>query len=145
MTNDTPTSEPEAPAGTTGSSQPLAAELLTASALPATTAGPTAAGPRFRPLSVTDAMTSGHDQPVRSADIISPHPEPGRPQRRVAMLLAAAAPLAAAAWVIAPAGAAFATAAPPAATHASAVLTGSDCLAAFGGHQAPKLPECLGD
>jgi hypothetical protein len=50
-----------------------------------------------------------------------------------------------AAWAIAPAGAAFATAAPPAATHASAVLTGSDCLAAFGGHQAPKLPECLGD
>ena len=50
MTNDTPTSEPEAPAGTTGSSQPLAAELLTASALPATTAGPTAAGPKIPPF-----------------------------------------------------------------------------------------------
>jgi ferric-dicitrate binding protein FerR (iron transport regulator) len=97
-------------------------------------------------MSVTDAMTSSHDQPVRSADITSPHPEPGRRQRRrVATLLAAAAPLAAAAWAIAPASAAFATATPPAATHASAMLTGSDCLAAFGGHQAPKLPECLGD
>ena len=97
-------------------------------------------------MSVTDAMTISQDQPVRSADITSPHPEPGRPQRRrAATLLAAAAPLAAAAWAIAPAGAAFATATPPAAAHASAMLTGSDCLAAFGGHQAPKLPECLGD
>jgi hypothetical protein len=91
-------------------------------------------------------MTSSDDQPVRSADITSPHPEPGRPQRRrVAALLAAAAPLAAAAWAIAPAGAAFATATPPAAAHAGAMLTGSDCLAAFGGHQAPKFPECLAD
>ena len=91
-------------------------------------------------------MTSGYDQPARSADITSPHPEPGRPQRRrVATLLAAAAPLAAAVWAIAPAGAAFATAAPPAATHASAMLTGSDCLAASGGHQAPKIPACLAD
>ena len=91
-------------------------------------------------------MTSGYDQPARSADAISSHPGPGQARgRRVAALLAAAAPLAAAAWAVAPAGAAFATAAPPAAMHASAVLTGSDCLTAFGGHQAPKLPECLGD
>jgi len=63
----------------------------------------------------------------------------------VAVLLAAAAPLVAAAWAIAPAGAAFATAAPPTSTHAGAMISGSDCLAAFGGHQAPKYPECLGD
>ena len=91
-------------------------------------------------------MTGSPDQPACSANTTSPHPGPGWPRgRRAAALLAAAAPLAAAAWVIAPAGTAFATATPPAATHASAVLTGSDCLAAFGGHQAPKLPECLGD
>ena len=91
-------------------------------------------------------MTSGYDQPARSASTSSPHPNPGGPRgRHMVTLLAAAAPLAAAAWAIAPAGAAFATATPPAATHASAVLAGSDCLAAFGGHQAPKLPECLGD
>ena len=91
-------------------------------------------------------MTSGYDQPARSADAISSHPGPGQARgRRAATLLAAAAPLAAAAWAIAPAGAAFATATPPAATHASAMLTGSDCLAAFSGHQVPKYPACLGD
>ena len=91
-------------------------------------------------------MTSGYDQPARSADAISSHPGPGQARGwRAAALLAAAAPLAAAAWAIAPTGAAFATATPPAATHASAMLAGSDCLAAFGGHQAPKLPDCLGD
>ena len=91
-------------------------------------------------------MTSGYDQPARSADAISSHPGPGHARgRRAAALLAAAAPLAAAAWAIAPAGAAFATATPPAATHASAMISGSDCLAAFGGHQAPKFPACLAD
>jgi hypothetical protein len=54
-------------------------------------------------------------------------------------------PLAAAAWASAPAVTSFATAAPPAATHASAMLANPDCLAAFSGHQAPKYPECLGD
>ena len=90
-------------------------------------------------------MTSGHDQPAHSADISSPHPGPDQARgRRVAALLAAAVPLAAAALATAPAGTAFA-AAPPAAMHASAMLSGSDCLAAFGGHRAPKLPECLND
>ena len=79
-------------------------------------------------------MTSSNDQPG-----------PGRPYgRRAATLLAAAVPLAAAAWASA-AVTSFATAAPPAATHASAMLTNPDCLAAFSGHQAPKYPECLGD
>jgi hypothetical protein len=50
MTDDTPISDPDAPASTTRSSQPLAAELLTASALPATTAGPTAVGPKLPPF-----------------------------------------------------------------------------------------------
>ena len=91
-------------------------------------------------------MTSDHDQPPHSADISPPHPGPDQARRRrVAALLAAAAPLAAAALATAPAAVAFAAAAPPAATHASAMLSGSDCLAAFGGHQAPKYPECLGD
>ena len=80
-------------------------------------------------------MTSSNDQPG-----------PGRPHgRRAAALLAAAVPLAAAAWASASAVTSFATAAPPAATHASAMLANPDCLAAFSGHQAPKYPECLGD
>jgi hypothetical protein len=80
-------------------------------------------------------MTSSNDQPG-----------PGRPYgRRAATLLAAAVPLAAAAWATASAVTSFAAAAPPAATHASAMLTNPDCLAAFSGHQAPKYPECLGD
>lgn len=84
-------------------------------------------------------MTSSNDQPG-----------PGRPYgRRAATLLAAAMPLAASAWASAWASASavtsFATAAPPAAMHASAMLTNPDCLAAFGGHQAPKYPACLGD
>jgi hypothetical protein len=41
--------------------------------------------------------------------------------------------------------ASFATAAPPAAAHVSAMISGPDCLAVFSGHQAPKYPECLGD
>ena len=50
MTDNTPVSDPETPLSGTGSSRPLAAELLTASALPATTAGPTAVGPKFPPF-----------------------------------------------------------------------------------------------
>jgi hypothetical protein len=80
-------------------------------------------------------MTSRHDQPG-----------PGRPRgRRAAALLAAAAPLAAGALAVAPAAVAFAAGTPPATVHASAMISGPDCLAAFSGHQAPKYPECLGD
>ena len=60
------------------------------------------------------------------------------------MLLAGAAPLAAAALAAAPMAASSAAAAPPAA-HVTAMISGPDCLAPLGGHQAPKLPACLGD
>ena len=60
------------------------------------------------------------------------------------MLLVGAAPLAATALATAPMVASSATAAPPAA-HVSAMISGPDCLAPLGGHQAPKFPSCLGD
>ena len=60
------------------------------------------------------------------------------------MLLVGAAPLAAAALATAPMVASSATAPPPAA-HVSAMISGPDCPAPLGGHQAPKLPSCLGD
>jgi len=50
MTDDAPISEPEVPARTTRPGQPLAAELLTASPLPATTAGPAAFSPKLPPF-----------------------------------------------------------------------------------------------
>ena len=50
MTDNTPVSDPETPLSGTGSSRPLDAELLTASALPATTAGPAAASPKLPPF-----------------------------------------------------------------------------------------------
>ena len=50
MTDNTPISDPETPLSRTGSSQPHRAELLTASALPATTVGPAAAGPKLPPF-----------------------------------------------------------------------------------------------
>ena len=50
MSNDTPTPDTDAPASTTKPRQPLAAELLTASALPATTAGPVALEPKLPPF-----------------------------------------------------------------------------------------------
>ena len=146
MTDNTPVSDPETPLSGTGSSRPLAAELLTASALPATTAGRPRPAPSCRHSTVTNAMTSNHDQPPRPASTISPHPDPGWLRgRRVAMLLAGAAPLAAAALATAPMAASSAAAAPPAAAHVSAMISGPDCLAPLGGHQAPKLPACLGD
>ena len=95
----------------------------------------------------SDISSSESDAPAGTAGTSShDQHDSGRPRgRRVATLLAGAVPLAAAALATAPAAVAFAAAAPPAATHASAMLSGSDCLAAFGGHQAPKYPECLGD
>ena len=50
MTGNTPVSDPETPLSGTGSSRPLAAGLLTASALPATTAGSAAADPKLPPF-----------------------------------------------------------------------------------------------
>ena len=47
MTENMPTSEPDAPASTTGPSQPLAAELLATAELPATTAAPAALSPKL--------------------------------------------------------------------------------------------------
>ena len=46
MTNDAHTSGLDDPASTTEPSQPLAAALLTAGVLPATTAAPVATGPK---------------------------------------------------------------------------------------------------
>lgn len=65
--------------------------------------------------------------------------------RRTAALLATAAPLAAVALATAPVAVAFAATAPPTAAHATAMLTGSDCLVGLSGQQAPKYPACLGD
>ena len=50
MTDDTPISDPETPVSGTGSSQPRAAELLTLSALLATTAGLAAVDPKLPPF-----------------------------------------------------------------------------------------------
>ena len=71
MTDDTPISDPEIPLSGTGSSQPRTAELLTASALLATTTGLAAVDPKLPPSEVTDTMTSHHDQTG-----------PGRPRGR---------------------------------------------------------------
>lgn len=49
MTNDTPTSERDAPTSATGLGQTLSAALLTTAELPATTAGPVATGPKLPP------------------------------------------------------------------------------------------------
>jgi fatty acid desaturase len=86
-------------------------------------------------------MTTSHDRPAQE-----PQADPdSRRGRRVAALLAVAAPLAVGALASAPVAAAFPTAAPPAAAHASAMLTASDCVTHFGVHHAAKLPACLGD
>jgi hypothetical protein len=100
-------------------------------------------------------MTSGYDQPARSADAISSHPGPGQARgRRAAALLAAAVPLAAAALAAAPAAAAFAAAAPPAVAHArpsqplAAELLASGALPATTAVPTatdPKLPPYVGD
>jgi hypothetical protein len=50
MTDDTPISDPETPLSGTRSSQPRAAELLTASALLATTAGSAVLDPKLPPF-----------------------------------------------------------------------------------------------
>jgi hypothetical protein len=50
MTDDTPTSAPDAPASAAETSHTLAAELLTASPLPVTTAGPAAASTKLPPF-----------------------------------------------------------------------------------------------
>jgi hypothetical protein len=50
MTNDTPTSEYDAPTSATGLGQTLGAALLTTAELPATTAGPVATGPKLPPF-----------------------------------------------------------------------------------------------
>jgi len=50
MTDDTPICDPEIPVSAAGSTQPSAAELLTASALPVTTAGPAVLGPKLPPF-----------------------------------------------------------------------------------------------
>ena len=49
MTNDTPAPGSDAPAVAAEPSRPRAAELLTTSPLPATTAGPAAASPKLPP------------------------------------------------------------------------------------------------
>jgi hypothetical protein len=146
MTGNTPVSDPETPLSGTGSSRPLAASCSPRARRLLPPPGRRRSAPSCRHSKVTNAMTSNHDQPPRSTSTISPHPGPGWLRgRRVAMLLAGAAPLAAAALATAPMVASSATTAPPAAAHVSAMLTNPDCLAAFSGHQAPKYPQCLGD
>ena len=89
-------------------------------------------------------MTSSHDLPAAADGTTSPDPGPARQRgRRAAMLLAAAAPLAAA-LAAAPLASAS-PAAPSTAAHASAMIVRPDCLSHFGAHQVPKIPECLGD
>src|SRR5215469_16230061 len=99
-------------------------------------------------------MSSSHDLPARPAGTASPASGPGRARgRRVAALLAAAAPLAAA-LATGPAAAAFATAAPPAPsmtrtshTLAAELLTTRTLPAttARTGGGDPKIPEAVGD
>ena len=99
-------------------------------------------------------MTSGYDQPARSASTSSPHPDPGRPRgRRVATLLRRGA---AGGWrpgrrAVA---AAFAAAAPPAVAHARpsqplpVELLASGALPATTAVPAatdPKIPTYVGD
>jgi hypothetical protein len=99
-------------------------------------------------------MSSSHDLPARPAGSASPALGPARVRgRRVAALLAAAAPLAAA-LATAPAAAAFASAAPPAAsaprpshTRAAELLT-TTALPATTARTAitdPKIPAGVGD
>ena len=100
-------------------------------------------------------MTSGYDQPARSASTPSPHPDPGRPRGRHMATLLAAAPLAAGALAAAaPAAAAFAAAAPPAVAHASPSQPLPVELLASGALPAttavptatdPKIPTYVGD
>ena len=79
-------------------------------------------------------MTSGYDQPARSASTSSPNPNPGRPRgRRAAALLAAAAPLADPTGSCQSLAAALLTTAELPATTAGPVTTG------------PKLPPFTGD
>ena len=89
-------------------------------------------------------MTSGYDQPARSASTSSPHPNPGRPRGRHMVTLLAAAP----------AAAAFAAAAPPAVAHARPSQPRAVELLAWGAlpattavpsATAPKLPRYVGD
>ena len=96
-------------------------------------------------------MTSTRDMPDHAADDLSANPGSPRPRgRRAAMLLAAAAPLAAA-LATAPAAVALATTTPAAAhgqAHAAALL-GTAALpvttARTGGGGDPKIPEAVGD
>jgi len=100
-------------------------------------------------------MTSGYDQPARSASTSPPHPDPGRSRgRHIVTLLAAAVPLAAGALAVAPVAAAFAAAVPPAVAHARASqpltvkLLASSALPATTAMRAatdPKLPAAAGD
>jgi hypothetical protein len=84
-------------------------------------------------------MTSGYDQPARSASTSSPHPNPGRPRGRPMVTLLAAA---------------FAAAAPPAVAHArpsqplAVELLASGALPATTAvptATAPKIPTYVGD
>ena len=96
-------------------------------------------------------MPSTNDLPARPAGTAAPALGPARPRgRRVAALLAAAAPLAAA-LATAPAAAAFAASAPPAArpshTLAAELLTTGTlpAITAQTGGGDPKLPPYVGD
>ena len=100
-------------------------------------------------------MTSGYDQPARSASTSWPYPDPGRPRGRHMAALLAAAPLAAGALAAAaPAAAAFAAATPPAVAHAwpsqplTVGLLASSALPATTAVPAatdPKIPTYVGD
>jgi hypothetical protein len=99
-------------------------------------------------------MTSNNDLPARPAGTTSPTLGPARARgRRVAALLAAAAPLAAA-LATGPATAAFATAVPPAPSMtrpshtlaAELLATGTlPATTARTGGGDPKIPEAVGD
>ena len=91
-------------------------------------------------------MTSGYDQPARSASTPSPHPNPGRPRGRHMATLLAAAPLSAGALAAAAPAAAVAHArrSQPLAVEllASGVLPATTAVPAA---TAPKLPRYVGD
>jgi hypothetical protein len=99
-------------------------------------------------------MSSSHDLPARPPGTVTSALGPGRVRgRRVAALLAAAAPLAAA-LATAPTAAAFATAAPPAASMTkpsqslAAELLATGTLPATTAKTAvtdPKIPAAAGD
>jgi hypothetical protein len=94
-------------------------------------------------------MPSSNDLPARPAGTAAPALGPARPRgRRVAALLAAAAPLAVTALATTPAAAAFAASAPPAASTAGPSHTLAAELPATTARTAftdPKIPTAVGD